>query len=189
MKKIIAIAALTIACSTSALAAGNNGFVFADLGSASFSNATTSNITFPNPGSFGIGAGYQFNPNIAAELGYTAFGDSSVFVVNTGVTATLKTKSLHAAVVGTYPINQQLSAVGKLGFSSNKVDATNTNGFTYNSSKTSLYFAVGGQYNINQQFAVRAQYENFGKFNTNTATMFNKDMSAAAFSIGGVYNF
>jgi opacity protein-like surface antigen len=189
MKKIIAIAALSAALSTSAFAAGNNAYVFADIGSASFSNTTTGNITFPNPGSFGIGAGYQFNSNVAAELGYTAFGDSSVTVVNTGVTAKLKTSSLHAAVVGTYPFNPQFSAIGKLGVSSNKVDGSNSAGFAYNASKTSLYYAVGGQYNINQQFAIRAQYENVGKFNTTTPTMFGQDMSASTFSIGGVYNF
>ena len=186
MKKIITIAALSAVLSTSAFAAGNNVYITADLSAASYSNATDGQTTFKNPGKFGIGAGYNFTQNVAAEVGYHSFSQSDI--VYTNGTNSAKASSFTVAAVGNYPINPQFSAIGKLGFASNKMDFTTTVPGLIGSShsKTALYFAVGGQYNINQQFAVRAQYENFGNM-TNSSTVTN--VSASAFGIAGVLNF
>ena len=178
MKKIIAVAALFTVLSTSAFAAGNNAYVTADLSKASYSNASP----FPNPKKFGIGVGYQATPNVAAEVGYHKFGDSTVTAG--AVTQTLKVSSLTVAAVGNYPINDQFSAIGKLGIAMNKLSGTGN----YTDSSNSLYFAVGGQYNINQQFAVRAQYENFGDI-TSLGGSGPGQATASAFGIAGVINF
>lgn len=184
MKKIIAVAALSAALSTSAFAAGNNFYATADLSSASYTNVGQ----FKSPGKFGIGAGYQFTPNVAAEVGYHMFGDSTL--TQGALSQTIKVSSLTVAAVGSYPINNQFAAIGKLGVAMNKLDYTgNFAGGTGNDSKNSLYFAVGGQYNINQQFAVRAQYENFGDFTTKGGAGTTAQAAASAFGIAGVINF
>lgn len=182
MKKIIAIAALSAALTTPAFA-GNNVYLTADLSSASYTNMSP----FPNPGKIGFGAGYQFTPNVAAEAGYHLFGDSTL--VQGALSQTAKVSSFTVAAVGSYPNNNQFSAIGKLGLAMNKVSATgNFVGATGNDSKNSLYFAVGAQYNINQQFAVRAQYESFGDFTTKGGTG-TAQAAASAFGIAGVMNF
>lgn len=184
MKKIIAVAALFAVLSTSAFAAGNNAYVTADLSKASYTNASP----FPNPGKFGIGAGYQFTPNVAAEVGYHMFGDSTL--TQGASTLTAKVSSLTVAAVGNYPINDQFSAIGKLGVAMNKLSVSgNFAGAAYTDSKNSLYFAVGGQYNINQQFAVRVQYENFGDFTSKGGATSASQAAASAFGIAGVINF
>jgi len=182
MKKIIAIAALSAALTTPAFA-GNDIYATADLSSASYTNVSP----FPNPGKFGLGVGYQFTPNVAAEVGYHMFGDSTS--VQGALSQTIKVSSFTVAAVGSYPLNAQFSAIGKLGMAMNKLNYSgNFAGSTGSDSKNSLYFAVGGQYNINQQFAVRAQYESFGDFTTKGGTG-AAQAAASAFGIAGVMNF
>jgi OOP family OmpA-OmpF porin len=182
MKKIIAIVALSAAITAPAFAADNNAYLTADLSSASYTNVGG----FPtNPGKVGIGAGYKFNQNLAGEIGYHKFGDSTL--TNGAQSSTLKVSSFTAAAVGSYPINTQFSAIGKLGLAMNKGDYTgNLPGVTpVSSNNTSLYFALGGQFNFNPQFAIRAQYENFGKIANNTPS----NAKASALGAALVYNF
>ncbi|MDQ7003174.1 MAG: hypothetical protein Q9N02_10905, partial [Ghiorsea sp.] len=61
MKKIIAIAALSAALTTSAFAADNTTYLTAGLSSATYK--TTGG--FPNPGKFELGLGYAFSPTLA----------------------------------------------------------------------------------------------------------------------------
>ncbi len=87
-------------------------------------------------------------------------------------------------MVGSYPISEQMSLLGKIGFASNKVDITSNFGVSASDSKTSLYYALGGEYNINQKYAVRAQYEDFGDLDSGT-----NPASATAFGISAVVKF
>jgi OOP family OmpA-OmpF porin len=181
MKKIIAIAALSAALTTSAFAADNTAYVTAGLGSANFNN---NSLGFPNPGKFEFGIGYTFTPTLAAELSYHKFGDSTLTNAQNGVSVTIGSSSLTAAVVGSYPISDQVSLLGKIGFASNKADATSNTGFSSSISKTSMYYALGGEYNINQKYAVRAQYEDFGDFEDAT-----NPFGITAFGISAVVKF
>ncbi len=190
MKKIIAIAALSAALSTSAFAAGNNAYVFAEAGSASLGNAQTptGNSSYPSPLILGVGAGYRFTPNFATEVGYHSMANSTV--TGTGFSQTLKVSSITLAAVGSHSIDEQLSIFGKLGLAMNKLDATSTvAGATAKSSKNNMYFAVGGQYNITAQFALRVQYENFGDFTPNNVVNTTSQSAASVFGIAGVMNF
>jgi opacity protein-like surface antigen len=180
MKKIIAIAALSAALTTSAFAADNTAYVTAGLGSVTYKNAGA----FTNPGNFELGIGYTFTPTLAAELSYHKFGDSTLANAQTGASATVSVSSITAAVVGSYPINEQVSLLGKIGFASNKWDLTSNVGVSGNGSKTSLYYALGGEYNINQNYAVRAQYEDFGDISSGT-----NPLGATAFGVSAVVKF
>ena len=183
MKKIIAIAALSAALTTSAFAADNTTYVNIGLGSATYKNTGG----FPNPGKFDLGIGYSFTPTLSAELSYHQFGDSTLVDVASGISVTAGVSSFTAAVVGNYPINEQVSLLGKIGFARNKTDLTASLGnvsASASSSKTSLYYALGGEYNINEKYAIRAQYEDFGDIDDST-----DPASATAFGISAVVKF
>lgn len=65
----------------------------------------------------GIDAGYRFNRNFAAELGYASLG-SYTYSSNTGVdtiNGKFKVDALSLAGLGIYPFSPNLSAYGKLG--------------------------------------------------------------------------
>jgi OOP family OmpA-OmpF porin len=182
MKKSLVALAVAALISTPALAAEGQAYIFGDYGSAKFQNSGL----LPSPGMLDFGAGYQFHPNIAGELGYTIFGDSKVDFGG-GDTATFKSSATHAAVVGIFPISNELSVFGKLGFSSNKGDISVTGAVTTTKpsvSKTDTYFGLGVRYNFDKQVSMHVQYQNFGKFESAT-----NPLSATGISVGASYNF
>lgn len=182
MKKIVAVALLTTLISAPVFAAEGQAYIYGDYGSATFKDAGQ----FPSPGMFDLGAGYQFHPNIAGELGYTIFGDSKIDFGG-GDTVTIKTSSLHAAIVGIAPINNELSLFGKLGFASNKGDMSVTGAVTTTKpsfSNTDGYFGLGVRYSFDKQVSMHVQYQNFGKLDSDA-----NPPAATAISIGASYNF
>lgn len=193
MKKVTLLALLSVCIATPALADNTGRFyIAADLGTASYSNTTVPAVggypaaTFPNPNLFSIAGGYHFSPMLAAEIGYTKFGDSTISYSGVG-DATLAMHSVQVAAVGTYPLNPQFDLIGKLGFSSNTEDLTGTGGLSSvngSNSKTDLLFGIGAQYNVNSQTSIRAQYQSFGKFDSYT-----DPVKATAFTVGVAYTF
>lgn len=187
MKKLVAVALLSSLISASAFAAEGQAYIYGDYGSARFKDANP----LPSPGMFDLGAGYQFHPNIAGELGYTYFGDSTADYVGYG-TATAKVRSLHAAIVGIAPINNELSLFGKLGLASNKANLSSTGTVTLTKSsvsKTDTYFGLGVLYNLDKQVSMHVQYQNFGKFSSESVSGGTNLPSTSAISIGASYNF
>ena len=195
MKKTAMTILLSACVATPALADNSGKFYIAgDLGQASYSNVTVPAAggftagTFANPGMVGIAGGYHFSEMLAVEVGYSKFGDSTLNYGGIG-SVTLATSSLHVAAVGTYPLTAQFDLIGKLGLSANKENLT---GFANQSqSKTDLLLGIGAQYHINSKFAVRAQYENFGKFSgsPNPADGSSSPVKVSAISVGLTYDF
>jgi OOP family OmpA-OmpF porin len=62
-------------------------------------------------------AGYQFDPNFGAEIGYTKFGSvtEKFKLINIPVNSTLKTNVVDIVGKAIYPIANQVSLYGKLG--------------------------------------------------------------------------
>jgi len=193
MKKITLVALLSVCIATPALADNTGKFyIAADLGHASYSNTTVpaagpfAATTFPNPNMFTIAGGYHFSQMLAAEIGYTKFGDSTISYAGVG-DATLGMHSVQVAAVGTYPLNPQFDLIGKLGFSNNTANLTGTGGFASinsSNSKTDLLIGVGAQYNVTSQTSIRVQYESFGKFTNDT-----NPIKATAFTLGVASSF
>ena len=192
MKKI-AIAAMLSACIATPALADNTGkmYIAGDLGSANFTNATMvfaggGQATFPNPGVIRIAGGFHFSPMMALEMGYSIFGDSIITVP--GGSFTLQARSLHVAAIGSLPLNPQFDLTGKIGLTNNSYSKKTTGGAVVlsgsNSSQSDILLGIGAQLHLNSQMTLRAQYENYGKFDN-----FAQPLSASTISIGMVLNF
>jgi len=179
MKKIIIVALICVFAATPALA-DNTGkmYIAGDLGAATYSNLSP----FPNPGVIRFAFGSHFSPNLAGEMGYAVFGDSTV--TGSGGSATISASAFQIAAIGSLPLNPQFDLIGKLGLSFNKAEGTSTASPSASVSNTSLLFGVGAQFHLNSQFSFRAQYDDYGDFESGSSPM-----KATAFSLGVVYNF
>lgn len=184
MKKIAMIALLYACIATPALADNTGKFYVAgDLGSATYTNMSP----FPNPNVLRIAGGYHFSPNLAAEVGYSKFGDSTVNFIGSG-TATVSASSFQIAAVGTLPLSPQFDLIGKLGLANNsETDSLTVFGVGSASgsySQTDLLVGLGAQFHVNQEVSLRLLYDNYGKFDN-----FSSPMKASSVSVGVVYNF
>jgi len=177
MHKIVA-ALIAILIATPAHSEGSNTYLLAEYGAAAYSNMSP----FPNPGKLGFGLGYMANDKAGIELGYTMFGDSTLFVGANH--ATVSASSFHPAIVTLVPLTPQFNLLAKVGMAMNKAEAKSNLGAFASTSRTSLYYALGAQINVSPQVGVRLQYENFGNFEDATAPM-----SASAFTGSVVLNF
>ena len=174
MKKIIA-ALLSVLIAAPALADDTGRFYVAgDLGTASYSNVSP----FSNPGAIRIAGGYHFSPMLAAELGYSIFGDSTVS--DPFGSATLSAYSFQIAAVGSLPLNEQFDLIGKIGLASNSEKYTG--GASY--SESDLLIGLGAQFHVNSRVSVRLLYDNYGKFDN-----YPYPMKATSISVGVAYNF
>jgi OOP family OmpA-OmpF porin len=127
--------------------------------------------------------GYEFNQNWAVEGGYTDFRKADINVATGGGIAKGDVDGYGLYVAGKYtmPINEQVSAYGKLGVSNNK-RAVNVAGTSYTKYDTGAYAGVGLQYSLNQNVALTAEYERYGK---------DKNVGAKAdvWTVGAKYSF
>jgi OmpA-OmpF porin, OOP family len=92
---------------------------------------------------FKIFGGYQFHRNIAAEVGYGMLFDKG------GGELT----SLEVVAVGTFPIANQFSLIGKLGFAYLMADP--------GSDETELTYGIGAQYDLNRNLGFRLQWQRY----------------------------
>ncbi|GAB4117325.1 MAG: hypothetical protein Fur0026_05400 [Sideroxydans sp.] len=163
--------------------AANPYYFGLDVGTTSLSNADP----FPNPGNVRFSFGSQLNEQFALEIGYTIFGDS-VVDYGGGSKLTASGSSFQFAGVGSLPINERISAYGKLGMASNSLDVKSEGplftGATVSESKPDLYYGIGLQYKVNDRMSVRGEYTDYGD-----ATSSSPDVGATSFSIGMTYGF
>lgn len=186
MKKILAAAFLSVFVATPALAqSAGKSYLALDVGPASYKGVKVAAGTYPDPGSASFAFGYRFADNVAAEIGYTSFGDSSL--IGSGTSATVSASSFHANAVGNYAIGEKFDLLGLVGLASNSQKLAVSTGTSYSGSATGLMYGLGVQYKINPRFAVRALYRDYGSFGKFGAT--NGDMTATTFTVGGILNF
>jgi OmpA-OmpF porin, OOP family len=92
---------------------------------------------------FKIFGGYRFHRNIAAEIGYGLLFDKG------GAEVT----SLEAVAVGIFPVANQFSIIGKLGFAHLMADP--------GSDETELTYGLGVQYDLNRNLGFRLQWQRY----------------------------
>jgi OOP family OmpA-OmpF porin len=112
---------------------------------------------------FKVFGGYQFHPNVAAEVGYSMLFDKS----DVEVTA------LEFVAVGMFPVANQLSIIGKLGLANVEVDSP-----VGSDDKTELTYGIGAQFDFSRNLGARLQWQ---RYDTEDEVDF--------FSIGVLYRF
>ena len=140
--------------------------------------------------------GYRFNRNIALEAGYHDLGRSrwDITASNPAGTGAGKARitSWSLSLVGSMPINDKLSVLGKIGMNRWKVESTfpiNAGALVDQSfahTSRGLLLGIGGQYDFNERLSVRAEYEWFGKVGSRDATG-EADMNM--YSLSGMVHF
>ena len=175
MKKI-AIAALLCGFVATPVLAENLSPVYVEAG---FGHATYTAQTSPRD--LRLAAGFQFTPNWAVEVGGAYLGGSSRLGIKP--TSITSVKTIQAALVGSYHVNNDFDWVGKLGLTRNQPSQT---GNVVLPKVTDLYWAFGGDYHLNKNFSVRGLYENFGEFGQ---VLGGGAVTASAVSLNLHYNF
>jgi opacity protein-like surface antigen len=174
--KLIAISLMSMA--SSAALAETGAYVAGDLGQTSYGYGSS------NPVMVRASGGYDFlelldnQLTIGAEGGYASFGSTST----PGIT--VKTTGLMAAGVATYKIPgvEGLSALAKVGV----IRADTNNSVSGGHVTTGVFPGIGVMYDINKNFAVRAEYEDYGNVQTTNPGF---DYSLTTISAGVVYRF
>lgn len=95
---------------------------------------------------FKILGGYQFHRNIAAEIGYGMLYDKDSVEITT----------MEAVAVGIFPLANQFSIIGKLGFAN--VEAEGPGG---SADDTEITWAVGAQYDFTRNLGARLQWQRY----------------------------
>src|SRR2546428_2401700 len=123
---------------------------------------------------FRILGGYQINRNFAAELGYHDLGKAKVG------TSDIKANAWELVGVGSYPIANQFSIYGKLGFFRGEAKAGGTK-----ETNTDLTYGAGVQYDFARNLGVRGEWQRYGKLGGGTL----KESDVDVLSVGGIYRF
>jgi OOP family OmpA-OmpF porin len=172
-KRKIAIAVAALAFSSLTFAQGYVGLSAGDSSSRFSAGSTSPGVgTITQTGDqrktgYKLFAGYDFTPNWGTEAGYADFGkpDYSFNDAN-GVpgSAEAKETAWYLAGKGMLPVNPQFDLFAKLGASRNKLQLAS------DSSKTDLLAGVGAEYKFNKQAGLRLEYEDFGKFGSDSSS-------------------
>ena len=99
--------------------------------------------------------GYQFTPNFSLEGGYVGLGkyssSASELKLNNGV---------FLDAVGTLPVAQDFSLLGRVGVYNGKADRT-INGVNDSERGTDVKYGAGVQYDLSKNTAIRGEWERY----------------------------
>lgn len=123
-------------------------------------------------------AGYRFNSYLAVEGGYADLGKMKYSRSGSQV-GTIKTNVWHLDAVAVLPLVDKIAAFGKLGVAQMNYDDT---GDKFH--KTTPHLGLGVSYALAPAFALRAEYDNYGK-----AKFTSSDLRSSQFSLGMDYRF
>jgi len=98
--------------------------------------------------------GYSFTPNFSLEGGYVDLGK-----FNSGA-GDLKSNGVFVDAVGTFPIAQDFSLLGRVGAYNGKVERT-LNGVSDSERGTDIKYGAGVQYDLSKNTAIRGEWERY----------------------------
>lgn len=136
---ILSAAAMAVSTGAFAQAAMQGFYVGAEVGNTDVSGAD-------DDIGFKILGGYRFHPNIAAEVGYGMLYDKD----------SVEVTALEVVALGMFPIANQLSLIGKLGFANVDVEVPGGS-----EDKTELTWGVGVQYDFSRNLGLRALWQRY----------------------------
>jgi OOP family OmpA-OmpF porin len=189
MKKTLLASLVLAAAAVPFAAQAQQGYFGVNLGQANHSlndAGLVATSRAEKKTAFKIYGGYNFDKNWGVEVGYADFGNPRNVYTVAGAPVTLdyRASAVYVAGTGTLPINDQFALFGKLGFSAGRVSGSVSGAgttFTGSGSKSSVMGGIGASYSFTKNLAVVAEYEDFGKVNT--------DIRASMWSIGLRYKF
>jgi OmpA-OmpF porin, OOP family len=121
---------------------------------------------------FRLFGGYQFNRNIAAELGYTDLG-------KLGGSGGLEANAWDLSGVFSWPFANQFAAFGRLGLA--RVEGK---GGGASDTKNALTWGLGAQYDLSRNLGLRAEFQRY-KVDAGSSDNVNIDV----ISIGALWRF
>ena len=138
--------------------------------------------------------GYKFNANWAAEFQYFDLGSYSYSeLAPARGRATVATEGLALSAVGTWPVNAQISVLGKLGLAHQRFSGQAVSGTgrvtPLKANKMTALLGVGAEYHINKTLRVRAEYEYFGVPTVLTSGNQKLKLRTDLISVGLLYQF
>jgi len=131
--------------------------------------------------------GYQFNPNIAVELGYSDLGKAKAS--GGGVEVSDEATAWDLTAVGSWPLTNQFSIYGRFGFYhsevTSKILVSGLGSASEDKSTTDITFGIGARFDINRNLGIRGEWQRYNDMKDAFDTKSNVDV----FSIGVLYRF
>src|SRR5450759_5343800 len=163
MKKIASAALLSVVGAPAVAADEPHMYAGVRVGQAKTSIDNTV-LDTANPTAFGVFLGHTFSPNFGIEGEYLALGEIK------GGGGSAKSNGFSVSGVGSYPINEQFSLFGKLGYA--MITSKFSGGVTGSDAKSkAVTYGLGAQYNVTPGVGVRLGWDKY-KFN-DTTQVFN----------------
>ena len=154
------------------------------FGSESFSAGTGYNAENSATAWKGF-AGYQFDKNWGVELNTMHLGTYDVTAPTAGTSGTAKITGWGADVVGTMPMTQGVSLLGKVGMLRTDQRLGGTIG-SASDKKWSPKVGIGLKYDINERLGARVEMEHISNIGSAANTI---DTKANVYSVGLAYKF
>jgi OmpA-OmpF porin, OOP family len=168
-------AGVALSASTAFAQAQSPWYIGASFGQSQFSDACN---TIPScddkDTAFRVLGGYQINRTFAAELGYHDLGEASASGQS------YKGNAWELVGVGSFPVANQFSIYGKLGFYRGEAKAGGTK-----ETNNDLTFGAGVQYDFSRNLGVRGEWQRYGKMGGGALVETDVDVLSA----GVVYKF
>ena len=185
-KALIAVAALGAAAFSlpaTAQMSMSSAYIGGGLGQSKFKCSGTFNCTDDKDTAFKIFGGYQFNKNIAAEVGYTDLGKAK----GTG-SAEAKATAWELDAVGSFPVWQQLSILGRLGFYYGEGKLSGT-GADNKKNTTDLTYGLGLGWDFNQNLGVRGEWQRYSKVKFESSAGVSGDSDIDVYGVSVLWRF
>jgi OmpA-OmpF porin, OOP family len=106
-----------------------------------------------------IFGGYKFHPNIAVEGGYAPLG--KIKASGAGINVEFESNAWDIVGVGSWPLGNNFSIFGKLGFYNAEVKLTSNLGASGKKTTTDLTYGIGGQYDFNRNLGLRLEWQRY----------------------------
>lgn len=188
MKKALLV--LGVVASATALPAAaqmSNAYIGGSIGQSKY------NVDCPSPLScddkdtaFRLFGGYEFNRNIAAEIGYADMGKAKL--TGPGGSDELAATAFDLSAILKWPFAGGFNVFGRLGVYAGKLELSGVDTGSKNS--TNLTYGLGGGYDFNKNLGLRAEWQRYSKMKLrNDATGVEDDGDVDALSIGVLWRF
>lgn len=157
----------------------SSAYVGANIGQSKFKDACTGVSDCDNKDTaFKLFGGYQFTPNIAAELGYTDLGKAKAGGES------LEGTAWELSAIGMWPLASQFSLLGRLGGYHGELKATGL-GASDSKTKNGLTWGLGAQYDLSRNVGLRAEWQRFNNMGGDNIVETHVDV----LSLGALYRF